>query len=132
MKITFLPPLLGEEEVSRAVRARLARRIQRAAIFHRLIVEVDLLQLLEAAAFVHEGNTSVVGCDIIRGVTCINARAGRKIERRISSQAAHLATSRRATVDVLLIAQLVVVAGGVVALSCKEWLQTLLPTHVHR
>src|SRR5215468_2072472 len=47
-------------------------------------------------------------------------------------KAANSIASRRAAVDVLLIAQLVVVIGGVIALSCKKRLQTILATSVHR
>src|SRR5262249_700000 len=60
-----------------------------------------------------------------------NACACRKIEWRVARKAANSIASRRAAVDVLLIAQLVVVVGGIIALSCEKRLQTILATGVH-
>ena len=86
---------------------------------------------MEAAALVHEGNAAVVRSYIVCRVTCIHARAGRKIEGRASSGAADASTRRRATVDVLLVAQFVIVVRCVVTLPGKERLQAVLAANVH-
>src|SRR5262249_50552462 len=88
-----------------------------------------MLQRLKAAALVHE--RAVHWSYVIGGVTRINACACRKIEWRVARKAANSIASRRAAVDVLLIAQLVVVVGGIIALSCEKRLQTILATGVH-
>src|SRR5262249_57661828 len=62
-------PLLSEVELACAVRSRVRRRINEAALFHRLIVLENLLQSLKAAALVYEGNAAVVWSYIISRVS---------------------------------------------------------------
>src|SRR5262249_21762918 len=124
-------PLLSEVELASAVGARIRRRINQATLAHRLVVLENLLQSLKATALVHEGNTPVVGSYIIGRITCVHARAGGKIEGRAAGGAAGPSPGRSAAVNVLLVAQFVVVIRGVVALAGEEWLQAVLAADVH-
>src|SRR5262249_27938724 len=122
--------LLCEKELPGSIRARIGLHMQRATILDRLVVEVHLLQCLETAALVHE--RAVHWSYIVGGVTCINAGASGKIERRHTVGASDASTGGRTAVDVLLVAQFVIVVSGVIALPCEKWLQTLLTACVHR
>src|SRR5262249_21763174 len=116
----------------RAIGAWIGRNIQRAAIFHWLVVEINLLQLLEAAALVHKGNAAVIRSDIVRRESRIAARTGGKIERRHAGGTAHSCAGRSTAINVLFVSQFVVVVRSIIALPCEKWLQTLLAAAVHR
>src|SRR5262249_3891853 len=125
-------PLLGEVELTRTVRAWIQGRIDKATFFGRLVVLENLLQYLEAAALIHEGNAAVVWRYIIGWVTGIDASPGGKVERRAAGRATDTSASRSATVNVLFVAQFVVVVCGVITLPCEKWLQAVLATNVYR
>src|SRR5262249_50190783 len=125
-----LTPLLGEVELLGAVRARIRRSADNAAILDRLVVQIHVLQGLEARGLVHEAAEAGQGrCrKRIRGVVSITGIAG-SIRARINTaarrhvgagRAADGAAGGSAAVDILAVAQLVVVVWRVIALACVE------------
>ena len=125
-------PPLSEVELTGAVRARVRRRIDQSAFFHRLVVLENLLQRLQAAALVYKRHAAVVRRDVVRTDSRIHTCAGGEIEGRADGRAADGAASRRAAVDVLFVAQFVIVIGRVVALAREKGLKAVLPAGVHR
>ena len=130
----ILAPRLGRIELLAAVRARIGRSGDRAAISNRLVAQESIPERLEADGAVHDVrgrgvhviDVSDVATDVVAGIdaaACWHIRSGCTTDGT---------ASRGTTVDVFAVAQLVVVPGSVVALCCVKHLKGVLATGVHR
>src|SRR5262249_27434095 len=127
-----LAPLLCEEKPLRALRTRLARRDDRAAIGDRLVTQEDILVCSEAGRPVHVIGQGAIYVILVAGVAAavvsrVDTAAGRHV---VECRAADRPSSRRAAVDVLPIAEFVVVPRRVVALRGVKYLQAVLAARV--
>src|SRR5262249_22299996 len=116
-----LAPALREEELRRAVGARVAGRVVKAALAYRLVVEINLGERLEAKGLVYEqsGGVGVVG-----GHTRVHAGARGHFGDRPGRS--------RGRVDVLAVAEFMVVIERIVALRGKKRLEAVLAAGIHR
>ena len=129
-----LAPLLGGVEALAAVRARVAWSVDRSAVGDGLIVDEHVAERLESNGAVHDvrgRGVHVVDVAQVAGtvVAGVNAASGWHVG---ASRATDGTAGRRATIDILAVAELVVVPGGVVALGGVEIAQGALSAGVHR
>src|SRR4029077_19911573 len=127
-----LTPSLSEVELTGAVRARIRGHVDQTAFCRRLVVLENLLQPLEAAAPVHKWHAAVVRRDIDRAHSRVHTCTGHEIEGRHSGEAANSQARWRAAVDILFVAEFVIVIGRVIALPSEKWLKTILAADVYR
>src|SRR5262249_9595010 len=123
-----LAPLLRVIKLFGSVRARIRRRTDSSAeagaaiFFHRLIIQEHLLQRLKSRGAVH-----VIGTAVFRVVD----RAPR-LHARPRGHVAHVSPGWRPAVDVLAVAEFMIVQQRVIALAGEEVPETRLPAWIYR